>query len=83
MSDKSLQLGDQAGIIKAFYALDSRMKVSAAVQGTAKLPGTGGTAGDEIDPSSESFVELATKEQSELSSILAAEPLVQFRFHLH
>ena len=68
LKDKSLQLGDQAGILKAYYALGSRLQIAAAAIGTVKLSGTGGTEKQEetIDTESEEYINMCEREQKEL-----------------
>lgn len=71
LTDKGLQLGDEAGIIKAFYALDSRYGVAHAAQGTILACGTGGTEADEhLDPSSDKYIEACERDQQELTRSL-------------
>lgn len=78
LSDKSLGLGDQAGIIKAIFALEYRYEVSQAVLEGAPKPGTGGS--EEMDTSTEEFINAAKKSQEELSRILFAYCVMLLRW---
>jgi hypothetical protein len=66
-----LQLGDQAGVIKAFYALTARYDVLVAALGSSHLPGSGGTGETAVDTSTDEFIASSQKEQEELERLLA------------
>lgn len=70
LTDKTLQLGDTAGVVKAFYSLMSRFDIAVAAIGSSKIPGTGGTGDADIDTSTESYVKSSEEDDLELKRFL-------------